>query len=109
MKHAFALALFLAVLPSVASVAQAQDEPLAIHGFGILNVQNDYITPRGLWVTNRGVTIQVINGLVLGLIHDTDSFVDDISFVAGTFNDIDTTQHATQVGAWNEFDWFAGP
>jgi hypothetical protein len=34
--------------------------------------------------------------------------IDDISLVAGIWNDLDSTQHSTTVGPWNEFDWFAG-
>jgi len=90
-------------------LALADDAPLNIHGFGILNFQKDYRTPRGLFVTGKGQTIQVIDGLVFGLDHDSDAAIDDISFVVGTFNDIDTDQHAKAVGNWNEFDWFAGP
>ncbi|HXJ02306.1 MAG TPA: hypothetical protein VNH44_13870 [Micropepsaceae bacterium] len=110
MKYKVTLATVLAASLSPVSLAHAADDaPSAIHGFGILNIQNDYITPRGLMVTNKGVTVQVIGGLVFGLYHQPDAAIDDVAFVVGTFNDIDSTQHATTAGAWNEFDWFAGP
>jgi hypothetical protein len=93
-----------------APAVRADDEPpLNIHGFGILNLQKDYITPRGLFVTSKGETVQVIDGLVFGIDHEPDSPIDDVSFVVGTFNDIYTDQHAKDAGSWNEFDWFAGP
>jgi hypothetical protein len=90
-------------------LAYGDDAPSAIHGFGILNLQNDYITPRGLFVTNKGLTIQVIDGLVFDIANDPTAPIDDVSFTVGTFNDIDTDQHAKTAGSWNEFDWFAGP
>lgn len=89
--------------------ALAEDAPLNIHGFGILNFQKDYITPRGLFVSGKGETVQIIDGLVFGLSHDDTATIDDISFTVGTFNDLATDQHAKDVGSWNEFDWFAGP
>lgn len=101
--------IFAIAVASTSSV-HAQDATSSIHGFGIINVSNDYITPRGLMVTNKGVTIQVISGLVFaGLYHDDAAPINDVSLVVGTFNDINTTQHNGPVGAWNEFDWFAGP
>jgi hypothetical protein len=109
MKFAVITATAAGLLSLSPSIAHADDAPLNIHGFGILNLQNDYITPRGLFVTGKGETIQVIDGLVFGLDHDPTATVDDISFTVGTFDDIYTDQHAKTAGSWNEFDWFAGP
>jgi hypothetical protein len=109
MKYVAVTAATAGLLLLSPSIARADDAPLNIHGFGILNLQNDYITPRGLMVTNKGLTVQVIDGLVFDLDHEPDATIDDISFTVGTFNDIDTDQHAKTAGAWNEFDWFAGP
>jgi len=110
MRHDIAMGgAVLAATLSLITPAYAQDAPSSIHGFGIINIQADYITPRGLMVTNTGMTVQVVGGIVFNLHHDADATVDDISFVAGTFNDIHTAQHSSSVGAWNEFDWFAGP
>jgi hypothetical protein len=100
----------LALSTGLAPAALAQDAPLpAIHGFGDFQLSNDYLTPRGLLVTNKGVTMQVVDGLVFDFYHAPSAPVNDISMVIGTFNDIDTAQHAPNVGAWNEFDWFIGP
>src|SRR3979490_1177381 len=37
-------------------------EPLDIHGFVDASFKNDYITPRGLLVTNTGLTTQILMG-----------------------------------------------
>ena len=42
-------------------------EPLDVHGFADVTFLNDYITPRGLLVTNTGLTSQILAGLVLDL------------------------------------------
>src|SRR5882757_1282338 len=109
MKYKIASASIFATCTFLAPAAHAQDAPLAIHGFGIIYVQNDYITPRGLFVTNKGVTVQVITGLVFGLYREPMAAIDGVSLVVGTFNDIDSSQHHPTAGAWNEFDWIAGP
>jgi len=83
------------------------DPPLAIHGFNDVSIKNAYVTPRGLLVTNNGLTTQTLNGLVLDAFHPAGP-VDDISLVAGVWNDLDAGQHSPTVGAWNEFDWFVG-
>ena len=41
-----------------------------IHGFFDVTFANDYITPRGLLVTNTGLTTQVLSGLVFDLYKD---------------------------------------
>jgi hypothetical protein len=79
---------------------------LDIHGFFDLTFANDYITPRGLLVTNTGLTTQVLTGLVLDLYKNPMGFVNDVSFTMGTWNDLWSDQHEPIVGAWNEFDWF---
>jgi hypothetical protein len=105
---ASAAALFSAL--TGASAAWADDPaPLAIHGFGDFQIGNDYLTPRGLLVTNKGVTIQVLGGLVFDVYQAPSSPINDIAIVAGVWNDLDTAQHASNVGSWNEFDWFIGP
>src|SRR5258708_26451782 len=87
----------------------AQGEPtLAIHGFNDLTVKNDYITPRGLLVSHDRFTTQILNGLVLNTYHNPAAPLDDISLVAGIWNDIDSCQNSKTVGTWNEFDWFVG-
>src|SRR5712671_6472207 len=102
----------LLCLSAISSAALAQgasaDPPLAIHGFNDLTVKNDYITPRGLLVSSDRFTTQILNGLVLNAYHNPTAPLDDISFVAGIWSDIDSGQGSKTVGPWNEFDWFAG-
>jgi hypothetical protein len=105
-------------LGAAASVASAADmmplkvkappppEPLDIHGFGDVSFKNDYITPRGLLVTNTGLTTQILSGLVFDAYKDKSGWISDISFTAGIWNDLWSEQHNPVVDSWNEFDWF---
>lgn len=80
------------------------DQTLDIHGFFDVSFKNDYITPRGLLVTNTGLTVQVLTGLVLDVYKDPNGFINKVSLVGGTWNDVWSEQHNSNVGAWNEFD-----
>lgn len=96
-------AAILVELGSVYAV-HADDAPgSAIHGFGSFQLSNDYITPRGLLVTDEGVTGQILGGLVFVL-------PDNFSIVAGAWNDIDSgRQHdLANTKSWTEEDFFAG-
>ena len=81
---------------------------LDIHGFFDVTFANDYITPRGLLVTNTGLTTQVLSGLVFDLYKDPNSFINHVNVYAGFWNDLWSKQDHPQVGSWNEFDWFVG-
>src|SRR5260370_26622279 len=92
-------ALSLAVAPFAASAADytpmkplqpppAPPPPLDIHGFFDVTFANDYITPRGLLVTNTGLTTQILNGLTFGLYKDPNTWINSFSITAGTLNDI---------------------
>lgn len=84
--------------------AHADDAPgSAIHGFADYSVKPNYITPRGLLVTNDGVTSQILGGRVFVTSPAT-------SLVVGIWTDIDSggSQSSDTVGAWNEFDYFVG-
>jgi hypothetical protein len=81
-------------------------EQLDIHGFADVTFLNDYITPRGLLVTNTGLTTQILTGLVLDVYKDKGGWINDISFTGGVWNDLWSNQHDPHVGSWNEFDWF---
>jgi hypothetical protein len=104
--------LSLFCLCAISGAAPAQDAagnpPSAIHGFNDVTFKNAYITPRGLLVTNNGLTTQVLNGLVVDAYSNPAAPLDDIALVAGIWNDIDSGQNGKTVGPWNEFDWFAG-
>jgi hypothetical protein len=106
---AFATLLCLAEISgTVMAQGAAADPPLAIHGFNDITLKSDYITPRGLLVTNKQFTTQILNALVFNAYHDPATPIDDISLVAGIWNDIDASQNSKTVGPWNEFDWFVG-
>ncbi len=100
-KLAGTAALILTAGPVLAlapAAAADESEPLAIHGFGNFQLSNDYLTPRGLLVTNKGTTMQVLGGLVFDVYQNPDAPVIDVSVVAGIWNDLDTAQHAGDVG-----------
>ncbi|SFG18164.1 hypothetical protein SAMN05518801_10992 [Novosphingobium sp. CF614] len=73
----------------------------SLHGFGDVSVKNDYITPRGLVVTSKGTTVQVLDGLV---------FVSPggIAITAGTWTDLNPGYGDGNITAVNEFDFFVG-
>src|SRR2546427_10642392 len=79
-----------------------------IHGFFDTSLKNDYITPRGLLVTDTGETVQVLSGLVFSLYNDPTAPISSVSFGMGIWNDIWQKQGDRFVGSWNEFDWFTG-
>lgn len=95
------IAMLLAGAAPAAPAAEAP--PLAIHGFGDYSVKPYYITPRGLLVTNDGVTSQILGGLVFVTSPKT-------SAVVGIWTDINSagSNSSDTVGAWNEFDYFVG-
>ena len=82
--------IFALVLTSISPIALAQEStpPPVLHGFSDLAFKNDYLTPRGLLVTNKGLTIQILNGIVMPAYHSADGPVNDASFVFGGWNDL---------------------
>src|SRR5438105_2948943 len=81
---------------------------LDVHGFLDVSFKNDYITPRGLLVTNTGLTTQVLSGLVWDIYKDKNGFINNVSAYAGIWNDIWGPQGHPTASSWNEFDWFVG-
>jgi hypothetical protein len=62
-----------------------------------------------LLVTNKGFSIQTVNGLAINAYHNADGTLNDVSIVTGIFNDLNpANQNNPNVGFWNEFDWFTG-
>ena len=82
--------------------------PLDIHYFADVTFLNDYITPRGLLVTNTGLTTQILTGIALDLYKDKAGFINDISVNGGAWSDLWSEQHDVHVNSWNEFDWWVG-
>lgn len=105
MKQTIGYCLAALSLAAMATAAQAEDAVpgSAIHGFADYSVKPNYITPRGLLVTDEGVTSQILGGLVFLTSAKT-------SVVAGIWTDInhDGERPPGNVGAWNEFDYFVG-
>jgi hypothetical protein len=107
-------ALSLGGLGSTASAADLKlkapppppADTLDIHGFVDVSFKNDYLTPRGLLVTNTGLTTQILVGLVFDAYKSKTGLINDISFTGGVWNDLWSQQHNPTVDSWNEFDWF---
>ena len=79
---------------------------LDIHGFFDVTFANDYMTPRGVLVTNTGLTTQIVNGLTFSLYKNPNQFFNSFSVTVGTFYDLWSKQNDPKVGSWNEFDWW---
>lgn len=82
----------------------AEESP-DIHGWVDVAFKNDYITPRGLLVSNTGLTTQILAVLSLDL-SKCENY--NVTLTAGIWNDVWSAQHDPKVGSWNECDWFAG-
>src|SRR5262249_32808384 len=54
-------ALSLAIASFGSAASAADPPPLDIHGFFDVTFANDYMTPRGLLVTNTGLTTQIVS------------------------------------------------
>jgi hypothetical protein len=87
-----------------AAVAPAAEAP-NIHGFFSSPFKTAYVTPRGLVVQNEGLVWQPVVGLVFP-IGDLGP-IKHFTFVGGIWNSVDTAEHNTYVGAWDEMDVFA--
>lgn len=105
-------------VPSASRDAQRDSRPLTlddagaeqgliVHGFFEYPFKTAYITPRGLVVENKGLVMQPVGGLVFPLDDPKGSCFSDTAFIGGIWNSINTHQNQTQVGAWNEVDFFA--
>ncbi len=81
-----------------------------MQGFLDLSFKNDYMTPRGLLVTDTGLTTQVIVGLSLDLYKNPEpkAFLNKMAITGFIWNDLWSHQHNHFVNSWNECDWGAG-
>src|SRR2546430_358707 len=50
-------------------------EPLDMHAFFDVSFKNAYITPRGLLVTNTGLTTQILGGIAADVYKDKSGFI----------------------------------
>lgn len=94
----------LELQPTLAEESSHSD----IHGILDICVKNDYVTPRGLLVTNTGVTFQVLGIFQWDIFSNPDCLINKATVFAGVWNDIWSEQGDPYVGAWNECDWLAG-
>ncbi len=85
-------------------------EPLDMHAFFDVSFKNAYITPRGLLVTNTGLTTQFLAGLAGDVYKSKTGFINSVSVYGYVWNDLWSEQRPTNhtVGSWNEFDWAVG-
>jgi hypothetical protein len=93
--------------PSTPAVAASAPESPNIHGFFNSSFKTGYLTPRGLYVQNKGVVWQPIVGLVLP-IGDVGPFK-KLTAVGGIWNDVDTAEAGAahpDTGGWDEMDPF---
>jgi hypothetical protein len=83
-------------------------EPLDMHAFFDVSFKNAYITPRGLLVTNTGLTTQILGGIAADVYKDKSGFINLVSVYGYVWNDLWSEQKHPKVGSWNEFDWAVG-
>jgi hypothetical protein len=83
-------------------------EPLDMHAFFDASFKNAYITPRGLLVTNTGLTTQILAGLAGDVYKSKTGFINSVSVYSYVWNDLWSKQNHPTVGSWNEFDWAVG-
>ncbi len=88
-------------------VAPAPSEPWA-HALLQLDFSNAYITPRGLYVTNKGMCFQPLLLGFFDLYHNKDGLLNDVTMTLGVWSDFDTHKSGVDPSHWNEFDPIAG-
>lgn len=79
-----------------------------LHGFSDTSFKNDYITPRGLLVTNRGATLQTVDLLQYDVYHDPNAAISSISLIGGVFLDINPGYRPPNTNSFNEIDYIGG-
>jgi hypothetical protein len=79
----------------------------SLHGFADVGLKNFYATPRGLLVTDKGETVQVLDGLVLDWARPSETF-SDFAMAAGTWTDFNPGYSSGNKNAVNEVDLFVG-
>jgi hypothetical protein len=77
-----------------------------IHGFFDTTFKNDYMSPRGLLLSDTGITTQILAGLTFDLYKNRTGFVNSVSVTGAVWGDLWSDQHNPAVGPWKEFDWY---
>ncbi len=101
--------LACACLPAaaLAQSAPADDLP-SLHGFADVALKNFYSTPRGLLVTDKGDTVQFLNGLVLDFANAPTDTITDFAVTIGSWTDFNPGYQAPNSNSVNEVDLFIG-
>ncbi len=110
--------LAAAILSAAAATALqpvlAEDAPSRVHALFNFEFANEYVTPRGMLVRDRGLTIQPLM-LAFISIYKGDSFLNDVTFVGGAWNDLGTSAVSVHgpygsvpKTVWTEIDPIAG-
>ena len=84
------------------------DESPSLHGFADVGLKNFYATPRGLLVTDKGYTVQFLNGLVLDFARQPTDVFSDFALAAGTWSDYNPGYESGNHDDVNEVDLFVG-
>src|SRR5581483_103201 len=79
-----------ACLQLAAPSTHAADAPSRVDALVNFEFSNEYLTPRGMMVTDKGLTFQP---LVLGLVnvYKNDGFLSDVTLVGGVWNDFSSS------------------
>jgi hypothetical protein len=92
----------------------APEPETKVHFLLNLEIANEYVTPRGMIVRDKGVTIQPL-ALMLTNLYKGDGFLNDVTMVLGAWNDFGTSgvsKHApfgsNPKTYWSEIDPIAG-
>jgi hypothetical protein len=87
---AAATGLILAPAEAIAEDAAAAPPPSRVDALFNLEFSNEYLTPRGMIVHDKGLTLQP---LVIGLVdlYKSDCFINSLTFVPGVWNDFSSS------------------
>jgi len=102
-------------LPLTAMTVQADDAPSRFDALASFEFANEYVTPRGMMVTDQGLTFQPLV-LAFANVYKSDSFINNVTLVGGVWNDFSSSQVSTTgptyktapTTAWLEIDPIAG-
>jgi hypothetical protein len=78
------------------------------HALLQLDFGQGYITPRGLYVTNQGLSFQPLFLTFWDVYHSKDGFLNDVTLTLGVWSDFDTHESGVNPSHYNEFDPIAG-
>lgn len=91
-RRVLTAALLAASASATAELApvHAEDAPSRVHALVAFNFANEYVTPRGMLVRNKGLTVQPLF-LTFTSLYKGDSFISEVTLVGGVWNDLGTS------------------